>query len=188
MSRRVMTKLVAALALSAAFVWAACGQSRQAEEAVETGSASSRRTPRRAGGDGEADVKESVDLASLLKEIPEYAGRGRNLFAFGSLPAVSPPPVTPPLTPPTTPPPSPSPLARTRAVPTDLKFAGYVETKTPAGETKKYAVLLDGSEILTGAEGDLVANRYRIVQIGLESVTVGVQGSETTQRIPLRSN
>ena len=186
MSRRVITKLVA-LALSAAFVWAACGQSRQAEEAVETGSSASRRTPRRAGGDGEADVKESLDLASLLKEIPEYAGRGRNLFAFGSLPVVSPPPVTPP----TTPPPPPT---RTPAIPTagagrvDLKFAGYVETKTPAGETKKYAVLLDGSEILTGAEGDLVANRYRIVQIGLESVTVGVQGSETTQRIPLRSN
>src|SRR3972149_2234027 len=186
MSHRVMTKLVA-LAPSAAFVWAACGQGRQAEEAVETGSSSSRRTPRRAGGDGEADVKESVDLASLLKEIPEYAGRGRKLFAFGSLPAVSPPPVTLPPTPP--PPPT-----RTPAVPTagagrvDLKFAGSVETKTPAGETKKYAVLLDGSEILTGAEGDLVANRYRIVQIGLESVTVGVQGSETTQRIPLRSN
>ena len=187
MSRRVMTKLVA-LALSAAFVWAACGQSRQAEEAVETGSSSSRRIARRPAGEGEADVKESLDLASLLKEIPEYAGRGRNLFAFGSLPAVSPPPVTLPTTP------LPPPPTGTPAVPTtgagrvDLKFAGYVETKTPAGETKKYAVLLDGSEILTGAEGDLVANRYRIVQIGLESVTVGVQGSETTQRIPLRSN
>jgi hypothetical protein len=56
------------------------------------------------------------------------------------------------------------------------------------GGTKKYAVLLDGTEILTGAEGDLVANRYRIVQIGLESVTVGVAGSNDTQQIPLRSN
>ena len=70
----------------------------------------------------------------------------------------------------------------------NLKFAGYVETKTVGGETKKYAVVLDGSEILTGAEGDLVANRYRIVQIGLESVTVGLPGSNDTQRIPLRSN
>ena len=187
MSRRVMTKLVA-LALSAAFLWAACGQSRQAEEAVETGSSASRRTPRRAGGNGEADVKESLDLASLLKEIPEYAGRGRNLFAFGSLPAVSAPTVTPPTTPPTPPPTRRPPVSTTSPAGVDLKFAGYVETKTPEGEMKKYAVFLDGSEILTGAEGDLVANRYRIVQIGLESVTVGVQGSETTQRIPLRSN
>lgn len=70
----------------------------------------------------------------------------------------------------------------------DLKFAGLVETKTLGGAIKKYAVLLDGTEILTGAEGDLVANRYRIVQIGLESVTVGVAGSNDTQLIPLQSN
>src|SRR3972149_10743118 len=158
MSRRVMTKLVAALALSTAFAWAACGQSHQGEEAVETGSSSSRRIARRPAGEGEADVKESLDLASLLKEIPEYAGQGRNLFAFGSVPAVSPPPVTPPLTPPTTPPPSPSPLARTRAVPTDLKFAGYVETKTPAGEKKKKSALFHGAGGLNRGGGGLVGD------------------------------
>jgi hypothetical protein len=129
-----------------------------------------------------------VDLASLLSEIPEYGGRGRNLFDFGRQPVVAPPRrETPP--PPPPPPTTGRPTTTVTSTPRiDLKFAGYVETKTVEGETKKYAVLLSGTEILTGAEGDLVANRYKIVQIGLESVTVGVAGSNDTQQIPLRSN
>jgi len=130
-----------------------------------------------------------VDLASLLRDVPEYGGSGRNLFAFGRAPVVEPPPRrdTPP--PPPTPPPTRRPETPVAAAPRiDLKFAGLVETKTLGGGIKKYAVLLDGTEILTGAEGDLVANRYRIVQIGLESVTVGVAGSNDTQLIPLQSN
>jgi hypothetical protein len=69
-----------------------------------------------------------------------------------------------------------------------LKFAGFVERTQPGGASKKYAVLLAGEEILTGAEGDLVGNRYKIVEIGLESVTVAVEGSPRTQKIPLRTN
>ncbi len=133
-------------------------------------------------------MQESVDLASLLSEIPEYRGSGRNLFDFGRLPVQAPPTrETPPL--PQPPQTTRRPVAPTTSAPrVDLKFAGYVETKSVGGETKKYAVFLDGNEILTGAEGDLVANRYKIVQIGLESVTVGVPGSNDTQRIPLSSN
>ena len=70
----------------------------------------------------------------------------------------------------------------------DLKFAGFVEKTEPGGANKKYAVFLDGEEILTGAEGDLVANRYTVVEIGLESVTVSLAGSQVTQKIPLRTN
>jgi hypothetical protein len=69
-----------------------------------------------------------------------------------------------------------------------LKFAGFVEKSQPEGDSKKYAVFLAGAEILTGAEGELVANRYKIVEIGLESVTVSVEGSSGTQKIPLRTN
>jgi hypothetical protein len=70
----------------------------------------------------------------------------------------------------------------------DLQFAGFVEKKEPGGTNKKYAVFLDGEEILTGAEGDLVGNRYKVVEIGLESATVALEGSQVTQKIPLRTN
>ena len=180
-----MTSLaaLAAMSVAATFLWIACDQG---QDTAATRSSSSRAGARRARA-AEGSVQESVDLASLLSEIPEYRGSGRNLFDFGTLPVVA------PTTRETSPPPPPRTTRRSLAPTTsaprvDLKFAGYVETKTVGGETKKYAVFLDGSEILTGAEGDLVANRYRIVQIGLESVTVGLPGSNDTQRIPLRSN
>ncbi len=181
-----MTSLAApaAMLLAATFVWIACDQG---QDTAATRSSSSRAGARRSRA-AEGSVQESVDLASLLSEIPEYRGSGRNLFDFGRLPVVAtttretPPP--PPLPPTTRRPPAPT----TSAPRVDLKLAGYVETKTAGGDMKKYAVFLDGTEILTGAEGDLVANRYKIVQIGLESVTVGVPGSNDTQRIPLRSN
>jgi hypothetical protein len=70
----------------------------------------------------------------------------------------------------------------------DLEFAGFIEKTQPGGKNEKYAVFLDGVEILTGAEGDLVGNRYKIVQIGLESATVSVEGSGATKKIPLRTN
>ena len=163
-----------------------CGQAPEGEPA----DSNSRNNSRRSRKAKTPDVKESVDLAGLLTEIPEYSGSGRNLFDYG------PPPVgdTPPR--PTPRPTPPTPTRTTRPAPPrtptpariNLKFTGFVETRTQSGEKKKYAVFLDGQEILTGAEGDLVANRYEIVQIGLESVTVGVRGSDQTQRIPLRSN
>jgi len=178
-----MTSLaaLAGMLLAATFVWIACDQ---APDTAATRSSSSRAGARRSRAEG--SVQESVDLASLLSEIPEYRGSGRNLFDFGRLPVVAP---TTRETPPPPRQPTTRPTAPTTSAPrVDLKFAGYVETKTVGGETKKYAVFLDGTEILTGAEGDLVANRYKIVRIGLESVTVGVPGSNDTQRIPLRSN
>jgi hypothetical protein len=70
-----------------------------------------------------------------------------------------------------------------------LKFAGFVEKPLSEGsDSKKYAVFLSGAEIFTGAEGEMVANRYKIVEIGLESVTISVEGSSGTQKIPLRTN
>jgi hypothetical protein len=178
------------LAISAALLGAlagltGCGRGQEEPTTGDSRSSGSSRRPPRAA---DADVKESLDLASFLTEIPEYAGSGRNLFAYGSRPTPTPP--TPPRNPRPSPPPPSSTTRPTTTGPVriDLKFTGYVETKTPGGEKKKYAVFLNGQEILTGAEGDLVANRYKIVQIGLESVTVGVAGSSATQRIPLRSN
>ena len=69
-----------------------------------------------------------------------------------------------------------------------MKYAGFVEKTGADGAKAKYAIFLDGNEILAGAEGETVANRFRVVEIGLESVTVAAAGSETTERIPLQSN
>ena len=54
----------------------------------------------------------------------------------------------------------------------------------------KVAILLsdDRKEVLTGREGDTVANRLRIVRIGIESVEVQDLGSDRVRRIPLKGN
>jgi hypothetical protein len=69
-----------------------------------------------------------------------------------------------------------------------VKYAGFLQKTGPDGAKAKYAIFLDGNEILAGAEGELVANQFTVVEIGLESVTVSAGGSKATQRIPLQSN
>lgn len=71
----------------------------------------------------------------------------------------------PPPPPPTPPPPAPKPPAP----PLPFKFYGMLSPK--AGGPKR-AFLLDGDEILTPAEGETLKRRYRIVRIGVNSVTV----------------
>ena len=125
--------------------------------------------------------------------MPEYEGRGRNLFAYGPE-RRAPAPVTPSAT---TSVPStgrattsvPRAAAATRPAPRlRVKYAGFVEKTEPSGAKSKYAIFLDGNEILAGAEGETVANRFTVVEIGLESVTISAKGSSVTQRIPLQAN
>lgn len=134
----------------------------------------------------EARQSASVDLQAMQQEPPPYEGRGRNLFDYGRAPSTKGPEMPPPsvadVLPPATTTIGPPPPPRI-----NLKFAGLV-TK-PQGEKKiKYAILLDGQNIYTGTEGEVVANRYRIVEIGLESVTVTLTNSSASQRLPLKSN
>jgi hypothetical protein len=49
-------------------------------------------------------------------------------------------------------------------------------------------LLTDRNEVVTGQTGDLVANRYKIVRIGFESVEVLDVGSGQTRRIPLKGS
>jgi hypothetical protein len=72
-----------------------------------------------------------------------------------------------------------------RLPPLNVKYVGSLER--PPG--LRVAVLLtDRNEILTGQAGEVVANRYRIVKIGLESVDLQEVGTGETRRIPLRGN
>jgi hypothetical protein len=165
---------------------ACSGDDRTAERAPSTA------TARRNVAGTEETLDEDLDLQAMLAPVPEYEGQGRNLFAFGPIRRVPPPSLTPTTTAPpvasntTTVPPrtvSNGPAARV-----NVKYAGFVEKTEQTGQKSKYAILLDGNEILALAEGDTLTNRFTVVEIGLESVTVSAEGSSATQRIPLQSN
>jgi hypothetical protein len=69
--------------------------------------------------------------------------------------------------------------------PLNLKYIGSVENKSGV----KVAVLVtDRREVLTGQAGQVLANRYRIARIGLESVELEDVGSGQSRRIPLKGN
>jgi len=136
-----------------------------------------------------------IDLARIDAPRAEDTAGRRDLFAFGRAaeperdrtpPAVvaAPPPASPgapgmpgdavaamPVTP--------------SLPPLNLKYIGSVENKAGI----KVAVLLtDRREVLTGQAGQVVANRYRIARIGLESVDLEDVGSGQSRRIPLKGN
>lgn len=112
----------------------------------------------------------------------------RDVFRFGRPPAPAETPrheaaLTPPAPPvdslPAPPPPPPT------LPPFGVKYIGTLEQRGT-----KIAVLLsdDKKEVLTGREGDTVANRLKIVRIGLESVDVQDVGSDRIRKIPLKGN
>jgi hypothetical protein len=69
--------------------------------------------------------------------------------------------------------------------PLNLKYIGSVESK---GGVKVAVLMTDRKEVLTGQAGQVVANRYRIARIGLESVDLEDVGSGQSRRIPLKGN
>jgi hypothetical protein len=135
-----------------------------------------------------------IDLARVAAERPASGAGERDLFRFGAtrragreddeeLPEVRVPVPTPPPALPS------GDAAAAAAVPSlpplSLKYLGSVENRAGV----KVAVLLtDRKEVLTGQAGEVVANRYRIARIGLESVDLEDVGSGQSRRIPLRGN
>jgi hypothetical protein len=116
-----------------------------------------------------------TDLLAKVQSV-DLEGGSRSLFQFSTAPVaaadkpgtgttvihpdkrmawVEPPPKPP------VPPPPPAPPAIT------LKFYGY---STPRADGTKRAFFLDGDDIFVAAEGELVKKRYRVVQIGVNSV------------------
>lgn len=146
------------------------------------------------GGPPESRAPEApLPRIALERLSQEAAGQGaaggeRDVFRFGQPPAPPAPPrpvpvATLPVVPadagPVTPAPPPTlpPLA--------VKFVGSVEQ-----HGTRVAILMteDKKEVLTGREGDTVANRLKIVKIGFESVEVQDLGSGRVRRIPLKGN
>ena len=126
-----------------------------------------------------------IDLDRLLRERTQVEVGGRNIFDFG------PPPTQPPTPRPVGPPPTlVDPMAATpvpaapRLPPLNLKYIGSVEN----GKGLRVAVLVtDKNELLTGQAGEVLANRYKIAKIGLESVDLEEVGTGQTRRIPLKN-
>ena len=114
-----------------------------------------------------------LDLLAKVQGV-EMQGGSRNLFQASAAP-----PVALPTEPkiavarkpagPEPPPPPPGPPVQPPAPPITLKYYGYSSAR---GDNKKHAFFLDGEDILVGAEGDLVKKRYRVVKIGVNSVTM----------------
>ena len=128
-----------------------------------------------------------IDLDRLPRERPQPEVGRRDLFAFGPPPTL--PPTPRPAAPPTTlvdptaaTAPTPPPVAR--LPPLNLKYIGSVEN----GRGVRVAVLItDKNELLTGQAGEVLANRYKIAKIGLESVDLEEVGTGQTRRIPLKN-
>jgi hypothetical protein len=133
---------------------------------------------------------ERIDLARLDAEHPGGQAGRRNLFGFGVAPQEERPVAVVAATPPPTPPPS-SAATADGAPPTptlpplNVKYVGSVENSHGV----KVAVLVtDRREVLTGQAGQVVANRYRIARIGLESVDLEDVSNGQSRRVPLRGD
>ena len=63
-----------------------------------------------------------------------------------------------------------------------MKYYGFA---TDAATKEKKVFLTNGQDIFIAAEGEVVANRYRIVRIGVNSVEVEDMRNKNRQQLPL---
>lgn len=190
--RRLLLALVAVAALGLV-VWLA-GRPAGPAEPRAAAAPPAAGAPRKGGpdaGPSGAGVPE-IGLARATEGGRSGRAGRRDIFAFGPPPTQPPPPGPPPTAapPPTAvaagPPPAPVPTGPPPPPPLNVKFIGSVEEKRSG---LKVAVLLtDRQELLTGKPGEVVANRLKIVSIGLESVDVQDVGASGVRRIPLKGN
>ena len=144
-----------------------------------------------AGKNASAEETPLIDLARLLSPPPESRAGRRDVFEYGmaqpdpdELPKAA--PTSPPATPiPVTTPALPLRPAAPRLAAINLKYVGSLEAR----DGPKVAVLLtDHNEVLYGQVGESLANRYKIVRIGYESIELLDESSGQSRRIPYKSN
>lgn len=127
------------------------------------------------------------EVAMIRTESLVYSGTGRNIFSAVYTPSAPvakkfTPPPTPPARPAYTPPPGP-PLPPPPP-PINLKFFGTATRSNGA----RQAFLLSGDDVYLAAQGDIVARKYKIGNIGTNSVSVTDLTSNNTQTLPLQAN
>jgi hypothetical protein len=137
-----------------------------------------------------------IDLDRIDEAPTDVEVGRRDLFTYGPLRRTA--EVEPPASPPSAPaprteqPPGADPAARlaggtsgSSLPPLNLKFIGSVGNERGV----KVAVLVtERNEVLTGQAGEVIANRYRIERIGIESIDLEDVGTGQSRRIPLKGN
>jgi len=130
-----------------------------------------------------------LDLLAKLETV-KFESAGRNLFEFGPVEAPKPklpePKIEirkePKFIGPELPPPPPAPPVKQPPPPIPLRFYGLA---LPLRGNDKRVFCLQGDDILTPSEGDLVQNRYRIVRITPTAVLVEDIEHKHQQQIPI---
>ena len=134
-----------------------------------------------------------IDLARLEEPPADVEIGRRDLFAYdarrrgpeAAAPATMPPPAPRPARPAATSTRNPTGGSGSSLPPMNLRFIGSVGNEHGV----KVAVLVtERNEVLTGQPGDVIANRYRIEKIGIESVDLQDVGTGQSRRIPLKGD
>lgn len=116
-----------------------------------------------------------LDLLARVQKV-KYEGTERNIFQFYTPPPPPPPkPVVDPVKNPGGPAPPPP------VIP--LKFYGFA---SKPGESVKKAFLSDGEDIFIAVEGDVVKKRYKVLQIGVNTIEMEDQQTKSKQKLPLQ--
>jgi hypothetical protein len=145
------------------------------DTAVPAAAPSNRRAGRPpAAGTGAADVPD-VRLEALNQQRTKPGGATRNLFRYKPPPA---PPPPPPMPPPPAAAQRPPPMAAAQTIP--LRLIGIV-----SDDKGKIAALADDRDVYHGREGTIIEGRYRVVQIGEESVVVEHVDGHGRQTLPM---
>jgi len=128
----------------------------------------------------------TLDEAAMLRtESLVYSGSGRNIFSLTYVaPVVAMPKAVPPARTQAAVPVVQGPVGPPPPPPINLKFFG---TETRA-DGKKEVFLLAGEDVYLAGAGDIVAHRYKIVSIGVNSIAVEDLGNNNTQTLPMQMN
>lgn len=138
-----------------------------------------------------ADPTLRLDLLERLRRV-KFTGGMRSLFEFSQAPPPPPKALEAKILlkaarkfmgPLPAPPPAPqTPVFKPQAPAIPLRFFGYV-TASRGGSRR--AFFLEGEEIHVAAEGELIKKRYKVVRIGVNSVTMEDTQFEGRQTLPL---
>jgi hypothetical protein len=132
-----------------------------------------------------------LDLLAKVQQV-EIDPVQRNLFQFGAAPPpVSLPPIQNvgkipigkhPAPPPPVTPQQPVIALKPVAPPIPFKYYGYSNGRD---SSRKRAFFLDGEDIIIASEGELIKKRYKLVKIGVNSVTMEDTQFSSQQTLPL---
>ncbi len=145
-------------------------------------------TPARAVGTTSGALDPTLHMqAMLVTEAVLYNGTGRNVFAVGGAAPVEMKKIPMPVAPVRTGPQVSTPVANLGPPPPPpipLKFFGIATS----GNGSRKAFLLHGDDVFLAANGDIVQRKYRVINVGPNSVQVEDLTTNNKQTLPLQAN